>query len=368
MTVKEISQVLEVWAPKELAWERDNVGLQIGDEKRRVKKILLSLDCSKRVIEEAKKKEIDLIICHHPLFFHPLKSVQKQTRTGAMVVELAKREIAVYSAHTNLDVTTNGVSVALAETIGLQNINVLLSQKDMQKKIVVFVPHQYVDKVTKAMAEAGAGVIGNYEYCSFQLEGTGTFRGTMLANPFVGKTGTLEKVQEVRLEMIVPNGKVRTVLNAMKSVHPYEEVAYDVYPLSNETSQYGAGAIGEFKRPMTVASFIGTIKRKLHTRAIRCSSNPPAKIKRVAVCGGSGSDLLSEAIRQQADAFVTADVRYHTFQEAENVIALIDAGHFETEFPILKKLASYLQKEFNVRKERIVVLISQQQQNPVLYH
>lgn len=368
MTIKEISQLLEAWAPKELAWERDNVGLQIGNEKKQVKKILLCLDCSMRVVEEAKKKNIDLIISHHPLLFHPLKSIRKQTRSGAMVLALAQNDIAVYSAHTNLDFTANGVSAALAEKLGIRNISVLASQKESQKKIVVFVPHEYVDNVMQAMANAGAGVIGNYEYCSFQLGGTGTFRGTQRANPFVGKAGTLEKVNETRLEMLVPDWNVQRVIQAMKTAHPYEEVAYDVYPLSNTSTQFGMGVIGELERACSTSSFLRTIKKKLNASVVRCSANPPATIKRVAVCGGSGSELLPVAIQHNADAFVTADVKYHTFEEAENVIALIDAGHYETEYPILNKLASYLRDAFGTRKQNIDVFISRQQQNPVLYH
>jgi dinuclear metal center YbgI/SA1388 family protein len=368
MTVNDIGTIIEAWAPKGLAWERDNVGLQIGNGHHRVKKILLALDCSNDVIREAKNKKVDLIITHHPILFQPLKSLTTQNKIGSMVLELSSSKIAVYSAHTNVDYTMFGVSAVLAETLGLNNVSVLLPHKEIQNKIVVFVPHEHAENVMKAMAEAGAGVIGKYEYCSFRTEGTGTFRGTTNATPYIGKAGTLEQVQEVRLEMIVPQWKIHHVITAMKTAHPYEEVAYDVYPLSNESLQYGAGAIGELKRPMTLASFIGRIKRKLHARAIRCSSNPPATIRRVAVCGGSGSDLLSEALRQQADAFVTADVKYHTFHEAENVIALIDAGHYETEFPILKKLAGYLTNECSARGERIEVIISQQQRNPIQYY
>lgn len=368
MVVRDIQQLFEAWAPPEIAWERDNVGLQIGSSGRRVRRILVALDVSNRVVEEARRKQIDLLISHHPLLFHPLRSVHDDDRIGQLVLKLAQYRISLYSAHTNLDFTHSGVSAALAERLGLLNCAVLSKQNKTHKKVVVFVPSDHVEKVMGAMAKAGAGRVGEYEACSFRTEGIGTFRGLSGTKPFVGKAGMLESVSEVRLEMVVPQWKLSTVLEAMRESHPYEEVAFDVYDLANESQDYGAGVIGELTRRMSLKEFLAHVRTRLRVPALRYTGNSRRQIRSVAVCGGSGSELLQHALHRGADAFVTADVSYHTFERAEGAIALIDAGHFETETPVVQKVVDYLKTEPTIRKENIRIIASQQSRNPVQYY
>ena len=298
MVVREILQILEQKAPKELCWQGDNVGLQLGSPKQQVKKILLALDVSEEVVAEAQRKKANLIISHHPLIFTPIKSLTPENRIGKLLMAMTKSNIALLSAHTNLDFTHNGVSIALAERIGLMNIQVLIPQEHAMKKVVVFVPHDYADVVMQAMSKAGAGAIGNYDSCSFQLPGSGTFRGLKGSKPFIGQRprrgseGTIERVKEIRLEMIVYAWKLKSVLQAMTESHPYEEVAYDVYNLENEASQYGTGAIGELEIPMRLEQFLQHVKKQLHVPVLRFTGELKSKIKRVAVCGGSGSQIV----------------------------------------------------------------------------
>ncbi len=368
MTVNDILHIIEQRAPKELCWQGDNVGLQVGSPKQKVKKILVTLDVTEKVINEARKANANLIISHHPLIFTPLKSLTPEHRTSKLALMLVKADISLIAAHTNLDFTNNGVSIVLAERLGLQNIKVLAPQKEVLKKITVFVPVGHVDAVMQAMSNAGAGAIGNYDSCSFQLQGTGTFRGLGGSKPYIGSKGKTERVEEVRLEMIVYSWKLNSVIHAMKAAHPYEEIAYDVYSLENEVNQMGAGAIGEMKRPMKLEMFLKHVGKVLRVPALRFTGKKNSTIKRVAVCGGSGSQLISNAIAAGADAYITADVKYHTFQDAEEKIVLIDAGHYETESPVLQSLSAYLKENSFNRRERIPVIVSKTNVNPVYYY
>ncbi|GBD89157.1 putative GTP cyclohydrolase 1 type 2 [bacterium BMS3Abin03] len=352
MKCKEIIKYLEEWAPKAVAWERDNVGLQVGTDERQLKNIMVSLDLNINVIEEAKKKNCNLIITHHPLLFNSLNKIDTQTDTTSKLIEkLIKNNITLYSAHTNLDFTKHGVSFQLAKRIKLQNINFLTHLSEHQVKLAVFVPEENVDAVAAAIHSAGGGIIGEYSHCSFRLRGTGTFKGSDASNPYVGKKGRLEKVKEIRLEVLIDTWKLSSVTAAMKQAHPYEEVAYDLYPLKNENVNYGAGAIGELETAISKKEFLDHISKTLRIKNFRYSNSKSDKIKKVAVCGGSCSNLLNVAVKQGADAFVTADIKYHTFQEAESKILLIDAGHYETEIHSLdevqKRLKYFLKKDYN---------------------
>ncbi len=367
MVVREIQNILELWAPRELSWQGDNVGLQIGSPGWQVRKILITLDVTDQVIEEAKKKQVNLIISHHPLIFTPLKSLIPENRVGSLVYSMVSNKIALISAHTNLDFTQHGVSYVLARQLGLMNIRVLVPQNDILKKIVVFIPSDHVESVMLAMSKAGAGVVGKYDSCSFQTEGKGTFRGLEGSNPFIGKKGTLEIVEEIRLEMITPSWKLASVIQAMKTNHPYEEVAYDVFSLDNKADIFGTGAIGELDSPEALDTFLVRVQRSLKVPSLRYTKGLRTSIKKVAVCGGSGSEYISSAISAGADAYVTADIKYHTFQDAEGRITLIDAGHFETESPIVKKLVTYLKEQIQTRSANIPVFASNKMSNPVHY-
>ncbi|HZY10585.1 MAG TPA: Nif3-like dinuclear metal center hexameric protein [Bacteroidota bacterium] len=363
MVVADVLEFLELWAPREIAWDRDNIGLQVGSLKKKVQNILVTLDVSEEVVNEAKRKNVDLIISHHPLIFHHLRCINGDEGIGRLIEVLIKNNIALCTTHTNLDSAHSGVSFELANRLDLQNIDFLSKNFRVQKKIVVFVPLEYSNKVMEAMASAGAGKIGDYELCSFSTEGSGTFIASKNSSPFIGKVGRLERVSEVRLEMILPSWKLNNVIQAMRMAHPYEEIAFDVYNLDNVSNEYGMGALGDLNRGMVLKKFLMKIKRDLKTPLLRFSGNLKKIIRRVAVCGGSGSDLLSTAIQRGADAFITADIKYHTFLQCDHRIALVDAGHYETEQPIVKKIVHYLRKRKAVR-----VFSSRSMANPVQYY
>jgi dinuclear metal center YbgI/SA1388 family protein len=367
MTVKEIIKYLEAWAPKAVAWEKDNVGLQVGNPDQEIKNILLSLDPEEEVIENAIKEKCNLIITHHPLLYYPLKNLDLSKNKSAKIVEkLIKNDIALYSAHTNLDFTKYGVSYQLAKRLSLKNIKFLKNLSGNQLKLAVFVPNSHIEKVAQAIHAAGGGVIGEYSDCSFRTAGTGTFKGSDKSNPSIGKKGITETVEEVKLEILVDEWKLNHVIFAMKKTHPYEEVAYDIFPLKNENINYGIGSIGDLNENMQVNDFLNFVSSKLKTTGIRYSKGKFGKISRVAVCGGSCGELLDEAIKQEADAFITADLKYHTFQDAGEKILLVDAGHYETEAPILDEIKNRLES-FLKENKRIKVLKYKGSTNPIIF-
>jgi dinuclear metal center YbgI/SA1388 family protein len=365
MILADIEKFFEEWAPRWTAWERDNVGIQVGRRAKKISKLLLALDVTPEIVEEAIAGKFDLIVTHHPLLFRPPSSISDSDNVGATVLSLAERGIALFSAHTNLDAAQGGVSFALAQTLGVAKPSFLVPLKGTLLKIAVFVPERHADIVAAAMAGSGAGIIGEYQSCSFRTTGKGTFRGSQHSKPAVGNPLQLEEAPEVRLEMIVPRAHVNAVIAAMKSAHPYEEVAYDLYPLENGNPNVGMGAIGNLSKPMTLRTFLVFVKKALSSSSVRFSESPHQSIKRVAVCGGSGSELLEDAIREQADVFVTADVRYHTFQSASGRIALVDAGHYETEHVVLNSIADRLRSFAQTRKQKLVVTITKQSTNPI---
>jgi len=368
MTGKEIIKYLEEWAPKGIAWDKDNVGLQVGDPEIKIKNVLLSLDLKEEVIESAIKENCNLIITHHPLLYYPLKNLDYSKNIIARMIEkLIKNNITLYSAHTNLDFTKHGVSYQLAKRLLLKNIRFLKNLSENQIKLAVFVPESHVNKVAEAIHQSGGGLIGEYSHCSFRTSGTGTFKGSDASNPSIGKRGNVEFVEEVRLEVLVDEWKLNQIINSMKKVHPYEEVAYDVFPLKNDNANYGIGAIGELSDSMDTNDFLGFVSSKLKTSTLRYTNSKKKKIKTVAVCGGSCSELVDEAIKQNADTFVTADLKYHTFQDAEGKILLIDAGHYETEVLILDEIKKRLESFLNENK-KIKVLKFKGSTNPIVFY
>ncbi|HMN48381.1 MAG TPA: Nif3-like dinuclear metal center hexameric protein [Ignavibacteriaceae bacterium] len=366
MRCDKIIKIIEDWAPKSIAWEKDNVGLQIGSLRREVKNILLCLDVDEKVVDEANRKNCNLIISHHPLLFRSLKKLDTdRDRKSRIIEKLIKKDITLYSAHTNLDFTKDGVSFQLAKKLKLTNQKFLLNLSSNQNKLIVFVPNTHADKVLEAMHNAGAGIIGEYSNCSFRTLGTGTFKGSEKSNPVLGLKGNLEKVEEVKIEVLTNSFDLKKVIAAMKKVHPYEEVAYDVYPLVNENVNYGIGVIGELKQPLSDKEFLTHISKSLGIKNFRYSRGSKSKIKKVAVCGGSCSDLIETAIQNNADAFVTADIKYHTFQDAENEIMLVDAGHYETEIPSLDELKNRIEKSY---ANKIKVFKYSGSTNPIVFY
>lgn len=345
MRCDKIIKIIEDWAPKSIAWEKDNVGLQVGSLRREIKNILLCLDVDENVVDEASRKKCNLIISHHPLLFRSLKKIDVGNDKKSRIIEkLIKKNITLYSAHTNLDFTNDGVSFQLAKRLELINQKFLINLSSNQNKLSVFVPSSHAEKVAEAIHNAGAGIIGEYTDCSFRTLGTGTFRGSAKSNPRIGIKGNIERVEEVKIEVLVNSFDVSKVVAAMKQAHPYEEVAYDVYQLANSNVNYGMGVIGELIKDLSENEFLKHISKALQIKNLRYAKGLKSKIKKVAVCGGSGSDLLDTAIQNNVDAFVTADVKYHTFQDAESEILLVDAGHFETEIPVLNELKKRVEK------------------------
>ncbi len=364
VTVNEFQRHFEQLVPSGIAWNGDNVGILVGSGERTITNVVIALDVTAEVIAEAKRKKANLIVTHHPLIFHPLKQVTPRTRVGKLVLALAENTIALFAAHTNLDSVPWGVSGALAQAIGLTDTSVLSPAEGRLRKITVFVPEQHVESVAEAMHDAGAGMFARYDRCSFRSSGTGTFRGKEGATPYIGTVGTMEKVPETRLEMIVESWKLSAVLDAMLKAHPYEEAAYDILPLTNAHPEFGLGIIGTLPRPLSQRQFLTLVKQRLGVSGVRFSGHREA-IRRVAVCGGSGTELIDEAVSRNADAFVTADVKYHTFQDAEDRLLLVDAGHYETEQVVLPVLGGTVKRILEEHGSNGKVFVTRHSTNPV---
>ncbi|MDK2798646.1 MAG: hypothetical protein PWP27_251 [Clostridiales bacterium] len=345
----EVIKELEKLAPLSLAESWDNVGLLIGNREQKVKNIMVTLDINYEVITEAVEKKVDLIISHHPIIFKPLKKITEDDLLGKMVRILVKNNISVYAAHTNLDICQGGLNDLFASKLQLKNIKVLeVLQKQKLKKIVVFIPEGYEDSVRQAMTNAGAGWIGDYSDCTYTCKGIGTFRPLEGTNPFVGKQGKIEKVNEYRLETVVPENKISDVVQSMIKAHPYEEVAYDVYPLEIEGKAIGLGRIGELDKQTTFAEFINIVKSILNTTHVQYIGNKQSIVSKIAVCTGSGGDLIPSCLKQNADVYVTGDIKYHQAQLAQEMgLNIIDAGHYQTEYIVVSFLAEYIRNIFH---------------------
>lgn len=346
MTVKEILSCLTQVAP--LSWQEsyDNAGLQVGDENAEVSKALIALDVTEALVDEAIAKSFNLIISHHPLIFRGLKHLTPKSPIERAVVKAIKNDIAIISMHTNLDNSCLGVNRRLGEMLGLKNLHILQPMNGRLMKLVVFCPADYAEKVRSAMFEVGAGRIGNYDSCSFNAAGQGSFRAGEETHPFVGEQGKLHLENEIRIETIVPDHLLNRVISAMLKVHPYEEVAYDVYQLQNEFPLAGSGMIGEFENEMPEMDFLNLVSETIGTPCLRHSAMTGRMIKRVALCGGAGSFLLDDAKSAQADAFLSADMKYHEFFEPDDDILLVDGGHFETEQFTKELIRDLIQKKF----------------------
>ncbi|MBP6978600.1 MAG: Nif3-like dinuclear metal center hexameric protein [Bacteroidales bacterium] len=364
MKLAQIVGVLEESAPLKWQEDYDNSGLMIGDPERDVSKALICVDVTQSVLNEAVDKKCDLIISHHPLIFKGIKKLTSGSLTERMVIQAVKNDIAVYSIHTNLDNLDRGVSWALGEKIGLRHSQVLAPRKGLLCKLVTFCPVDHADRVRQALFDAGAGCIGNYDSCSFNLTGTGSFRSGEECHPFVGETGKLHFENEVRIETIYPVHLEKEVVRVLKDTHPYEEVAYDLYPLENEYNKMGSGIIGDLENPMEDLKFLDMVKSVSGSIVLRHSALQGQKVSKIAVCGGSGSFLIREAIARKADVFLTADLKYHDFFEADKRILLVDIGHYESEQFVKELIASILVKKMPT----FAVLITENNTNPVHYH
>lgn len=334
MKIKEVASILEEFAPLLYQESYDNSGLTIGNPNDNVSSVLLTVDVTEEVIDEAIIKKANLIIAHHPIIFKGLKGITGKNYVEKIVAKAIKNDIAIYAAHTNMDGVWGGVNTKLGEKLGLLNIKILSPKKGELKKLVTFVPYEHSDRVRKAIFDAGAGNIGHYDQCSFNLHGNGSFRASENSNPYKGKKGELHFEKEIRIETIFPQFRERSIINALLNSHPYEEVAYDIYPLDNEFIKAGMGAIGELPENVEETVFLVDLKKIFNIKCIRHSALLGKKVKRIAVCGGTGAFLLKKAISFGADAFLTADIKYHEYFDADKNILLVDIGHYESELVI----------------------------------
>jgi len=336
-TIDGITEALEAWAPPGSAQDYDNVGLQVGDANRSVDTGLLALDATPQVLNEAKQLDADLIVTHHPLLFRPLDGVTADDYVSNLALRLAEAGVGLYSIHTNLDAAPGGVSFALADRLGLTDVGFLDGYEDTLYKLAVFVPEEAFGEVRQALATAGAGRIGDYEACAFAVEGTGFFKPGEDTTPHIGEAGgDVEAAQERKLEVEVARWQLGDVLAALQDAHPYEEVAYDLYPVHQKNSRAGLGTLGMLDTPMSLSAFLDRVATQLDADSLRYAGTDDATIERVAVCGGAGSDFIGTARGAGADAYVTADVKYHEFfnvldTSGDPDMALIDPGHYETE-------------------------------------
>jgi dinuclear metal center YbgI/SA1388 family protein len=364
LLIRDLIHQIESWYPRGSAMPQDNPGLQVGDPSSPLKNVLVALDVTDEVIEEALDTDANLILSHHPMVFKPIQRIDASGWLGKKIARLLKHEVAVFSAHTNLDASRQGVSMVLAKLLGVAQPRFLApATGNWLKKIAVFVPPENVDAVRAAMAQAGAGAIG--DYCSFNLSGFGTFWGNEAAAPVLGQKERFETVPEIRLEMILPSWKLEPVVRAMKAVHPYEEVAFDLYPLENEDVNFGFGAIGDLEKPLPVADFVRWTRLALEVDAVGYCAGPKKIISRLAVCGGSGGDLIKAAADQGAEAFLTGEMKYHTLLEYRDQLTIILAGHYATEVVIVPLWAQRLRAWLT--SEQAQVYESKALRNPMTY-
>lgn len=363
MKAKQIIKKLEDLAPPMLQESYDNSGIMCGNPQMEVDAALLSLDCTEAVLDEAIERGVQMLICHHPLIFDSLKSISGKNEIERCLIKAIKHDILIYAIHTNLDNVSNGVNAKLAEKIGLIDCQILRPMKEQLSKLVFFVPNKQAESVRNAIFEVGGGEIGNYSHCSFNTSGEGSFKANDSANPFVGEKGEIHFEEEKRVELIFPNYLSSKILQALMNSHPYEEVAYDLYPLNNQWHQVGSGMIGKLNEAVSAKGFLMHLKEQLECGCIRHTDLPKKKVQKVAICGGSGSFLLQDAIRQGADVFVSGDFKYHQFFEAENQIIIADVGHYESEQYTPELLKGYLQEKI----PNFATYLSRTKTNPINY-
>lgn len=362
-TIKDITNYLETIAPLSLQEAYDNCGLIIGDAQKEVTGILICLDSTEEVVLEAKKNGCNLIVAHHPIIFSGLKKLNGSTYIERTVISAIKNDIAIYAAHTNMDNILMGVNKVIADKLGLINTKILSPKSDMLRKLVVFCPPSESDQLRQALFNAGGGEIGNYDNCSFITEGTGTFRPLEGAKPKKGEIGKVETSKEEKIEIIFEKFKKSRILKAMFDDHPYEEIAYDIYPIENSYQNIGSGMIGELQQEMDEMTFLKHLKMVMGVGALKYTDLLGGKVKKIAVCGGSGSFLLNKAISSDAQIFITSDFKYHQFFDAEKKVVIADIGHFESEQYTMELFKSLILKNFS----KFAVRLTEVKTNPVNY-
>lgn len=363
---KYITSIIEKMAPSYLSADWDNIGLIIGDGEALISSVLISLDMNGDVLKEALCMGANLIITHHPVIFTPYKTLNSDNFRGKMLQEIIKNGINVYSAHTNLDAAEYGINDFLAKEFELTDVEVLKkTYEDKLYKLVVFVPKGYEDSVRDAMTEAGSGYIGGYSSCTFNISGTGTFMPLEGSNPFIGSIGKLEKVDEVRIEAIIDSSRLKLVIEKMLEAHPYEEVAYDIYPLYNKGKEYGFGRIGYLKSCLPLRELCQKTKQVLKVDSLNVIGNLDKEVRKVGVCSGSGAEFIIDAFNAGCDAYISGDIKYHDACDARDMgLSVIDAGHYATENIYMDWLFKHIKNEVESRNYDVDVILSKQNKNP----
>ena len=356
VTMKEIARAIERQAPLQLQESWDNCGLQVGSMSSSVQRVLTALDVTSEVVSEAIERQVDAIVTHHPVIFKGLKSINTDTMQGKMIKDLLCHGINVYSAHTNLDVAEGGLNDEVARRLGLQDIQGLEETgRDVAYKVAVYVPVTHSEQLRQAMGDAGAGHIGAYSHCSFSVAGEGRFLPLEGTNPFIGQVGAIETVPEERVETVVPKKLLGQVLAAMKEVHPYEEIAYDIVALENAYEAHYIGRIGNLSQLLSIEEFKEVLQSVFPHSQLRWGGAKPSSIQRIGLCTGSGAELIKVAAKQKADVYITGDVKYHDMQLAKELgITVVDAGHYGTEYMSQSLLKQMIEKSFTADEVEVI--------------
>jgi dinuclear metal center YbgI/SA1388 family protein len=363
LKIKEILSVLEEMAPLAYAEDFDNVGLLVGDQNVEATGVLVCHDALENVIDEAIAKQCNLVVCFHPILFSGLKKITGKNYVERSIIKAIKNDIAIYAVHTALDNHQDGVNKIFCDALGLKNTKILISKQHFIRKLITYTIPENSEKVRNALFDAGAGNIGNYEDCSFNSKGIGTYMGNEHSNPQLGERFEFVETEEIKIEVTFEKHLENKILKALFSNHVYEEVAYEIYDLQNKHQNIGLGMIGEFDNPLDEKAFLQLVKEKMQSDGIRHSDFIGKPIKKVAVLGGSGSYAIKNAIMAGADAFLTADLKYHQFYEAENQLLLADIGHFESERYTKNYIVDYLRKKIL----NFAIILSEENTNPVKY-
>ncbi|UMB60555.1 Nif3-like dinuclear metal center hexameric protein [Lutibacter sp. A80] len=363
MTIKDITNCIEEFAPLNYAEGFDNVGLLIGNYTTKVTGVLVTLDTLENIVDEAIEKKCNLIISFHPIIFSGLKKINGNNYVERVVLKAIKNDIAIYTMHTALDNSFNGVNARICDVLGLKNRKILIPQKNTIKKLITYAPIENAEDVRSALFKTGAGNIGNYDFCSYNTEGYGTYRGNENSNPTIGEKKKLHTEKETLISVIFEKHLEHKILTTLFKAHPYEEVAYDIVALDNVNQEIGMGMIGELNEEQSEADFLDFIKETMNAKGIRHSALLNKPIKKVAVLGGSGSFAINNAINANADIYITADIKYHEFYKAENKLIIADIGHYESEQFTKNLLVELLTKKF----PNFAIILSKKNTNPIYY-
>ena len=363
MQIKDVTNYIEKLAPLAYAEDFDNVGLLIGNYTTEITGVLVTLDTLEKTVDEAIAKNCNLIVSFHPIIFSGLTKINGNNYVERVVLKAIQNNIAIYATHTALDNVNNGVSAKMCEVLGLENCQTLIPKKGIIKKLTTYVPIENAEKLRTKLFEAGAGNIGNYEQCSFNFQGTTSYRGNKNSNPTIGEKGEFISEEEIAISVTFINNLEGKILQTLFKNHPYEEVAYEIITLDNSYQNIGMGMIGEFQTAMNEHDFLSFVKKTFKTDCVRHSELLGKPIKKVAVLGGSGSFAIKNALRLNADAYISADFKYHEFFKAERKIVLADVGHYESEQFTKNLLIDYLRKKFST----FAITLSEESTNPIYY-